>query len=57
MVVPLVVGLVLESYLEFRPWGVVVGAVLGLTLGLVHLIALLDRRDKSEPGQKRRDNP
>jgi F0F1-type ATP synthase assembly protein I len=57
MVVPVAAGLILESYVAVRPWGVVVGAVLGLTLGLVHLVTLLNRRDKGKPGNMRRDDP
>jgi F0F1-type ATP synthase assembly protein I len=56
MVVPVVAGLLLESSLGFRPWGVVVGAVLGFTMGLLHLVALLNRQDKNRPGTTRRDD-
>jgi F0F1-type ATP synthase assembly protein I len=53
MVVPVVVGLLVEGYFDWRPWGVVVGAVLGLTTGLVHLVALLDRWER-QGSRKRR---
>src|SRR5205823_14847216 len=57
MVVPVVVGLLLDHYLGWRPWGVVVGAVLGLVTGLTHLITMTDRRQDSDPGASRRDAP
>jgi F0F1-type ATP synthase assembly protein I len=57
MVFPVGIGLVLDHYLHWTPWGVVVGAVLGLLLGLVHLIALTNQRNKSGPGGPRQDRP
>jgi len=55
MVVPVVVGLLLEGYYDWRPWGVIVGAVLGLTTGFVHLIAILNRAEQKS--SQRRDKP
>jgi F0F1-type ATP synthase assembly protein I len=46
MVVPAGLGAVLDHYLEIRPWGVIVGAVLGFVVGLIHLIALVERQNK-----------
>jgi F0F1-type ATP synthase assembly protein I len=40
MVGPIVVGLVVDYYFNCSPWGVLVGAVLGLVGGLAHLIQL-----------------
>ena len=40
MVVPIVLGFALDSYLGWLPWATVVGAVLGLILGLAHLVQL-----------------
>jgi F0F1-type ATP synthase assembly protein I len=40
MVGPILLGVVLDYYLGWSPWGVLVGAVLGLTGGLFHLIQL-----------------
>ncbi len=46
MVVPIVVGLVLDSYLNWTPWGVIVGAAVGLVGGLWHLVVMLNRIDQ-----------
>ncbi len=40
MVVPIVLGFALDSYLGWLPWATVVGAVLGMILGLTHLVQL-----------------
>ncbi len=57
MVVPVVVGLWLEGYFEWRPWGVVVGAVLGLVVGFTHLVTLLNRWDRRGSDKQRRGEP
>lgn len=46
MVAPIVVGVLIDRYLASSPWGAAVGAVLGLTIGLVHLVKL---GNKEEP--------
>ena len=52
MVVPIVVGLWLDSAFGWSPWGVSVGAVLGLVGGLAHIVHLLKRFDEnSSPRQ------
>jgi hypothetical protein len=57
MVVPIVIGILLDNNLGWKPWGVVGGAVLGLVGGLAHLIHQANRLDKakdrkaSPPGQ------
>ena len=49
MVVPIVIGsYVFDHYLGWTPWGATVCAVLGLVLGLAHLLTLLNRREKSQ---------
>ncbi len=40
MVVPIVLGIVLDYGLGCAPWGVVIGAILGLVGGMFHLIVL-----------------
>jgi len=57
MVAPIVLGLVLDHYLGWSPWCVIVGAVLGLSGGLVHLVAVLNKedRDPSPPGPEQRE--
>ena len=58
MVVPVGIGVALDRYLHWHPWGTVVGAVLGLVGGLIHLVAILNRHEKNrtEPPE-RRDAP
>jgi F0F1-type ATP synthase assembly protein I len=54
MVVPIVVGLILDNKLGWAPWGVVVGAIVGLVGGLTHLVYLLkkfERTDSPEDAQ------
>jgi F0F1-type ATP synthase assembly protein I len=48
MVVPIVVGVWLDGHFGWSPWGVVVGAVLGLATGLIHLVALANRRERQQ---------
>ncbi|MBI1917907.1 MAG: AtpZ/AtpI family protein [Planctomycetes bacterium] len=48
MVAPIVLGLFLEARLGWAPWGVVVGAVLGLVGGLWHMVLLLNRFDTKD---------
>jgi len=48
MVVPVGIGAVLDHYLNWMPWATAVGAVLGLAGGLAHLVAILNKHDRSE---------
>ena len=52
MVVPIGLGFALDSYMDWLPWATVVGAVLGLILGLAHLVQLTKKdastTDKTE---------
>jgi F0F1-type ATP synthase assembly protein I len=58
MVVPVGVGIGLDRWLHCMPWGTVGGAVLGLVVGFVHLVALLNRYDRDGTGpSKKRDAP
>jgi len=52
MVVPIVLGLLADRWLGWSPWGVVAGAVLGFTGGMLHLIVFLKQNDDSST-QKR----
>lgn len=55
MVVPIAVGLWLDNRFGWTPWGVGVGAVLGLVGGLAHLLHMLKRFEEAD--SKRRDAP
>lgn len=45
MAVPPGAGALLDRWLGWSPWGVIVGAALGLTIGLVQLVRLTNRQD------------
>jgi F0F1-type ATP synthase assembly protein I len=58
MVVPVGVGIALDRYFHWTPWGTVVGAVLGLVVGFVHLVVMLNRHEQDGAGpSERRDAP
>lgn len=57
MVSPVVAGLILDYYLNWSPWGTIVGAIVGLVGGLAHLIAIVSREDDRNSSQRRRDAP
>jgi F0F1-type ATP synthase assembly protein I len=52
MVVPICIGLALDHYLDWSPWGVTVGAVLGLAVGLLHIVWLTNRADAPSRGDQ-----
>ncbi|MFM7149794.1 MAG: AtpZ/AtpI family protein [Gemmataceae bacterium] len=45
MVAPIGLGLILDHYLKWSPWGVISGSVLGLVGGIAHLIQLSSDRE------------
>jgi len=47
MVVPIVLGVILDRWLGTVPWLMVGGVLLGLFGGMAHLIALLQKMDPS----------
>jgi len=58
MVAPLVLGLLLDHYLGWTPWGVIGGAMLGLFGGVAHLVVIQGRSKGPGSGnQPRRDRP
>jgi len=57
MAAPAGIGIALDYYLGWRPWGVVGGAVFGLIGGLAHLIALANQQQDSGSSKPRRDVP
>jgi F0F1-type ATP synthase assembly protein I len=48
MAAPIGLGLVLDYYLHWSPWGVIGGAVFGLVAGVTHLITLANRQDAAD---------
>ena len=50
MAAPIIIGVTLDIYLGWRPWGVVVGAVVGFVGGLTHLIMMVNRHDSKNSG-------
>jgi F0F1-type ATP synthase assembly protein I len=55
MVVPIVVGLVLDHYLGWTPWALIVGAILGLVGGFAHLVHLLNKLDARDSSSSDRE--
>jgi F0F1-type ATP synthase assembly protein I len=53
MVVPIGIGVALDYYLDWSPWGAAGGAVFGLALGLTHVIVM----SRNEEARERRDPP
>ncbi len=58
MVTPIVVGLLLDRYLGWTPppWGLIVGAILGLFGGLVHLLLLVNKMDSQDSSPSDRES-
>ena len=56
MVVPIVVGLVVDHYLKWTPWATIAGAVLGLCGGLVHLVHMLGKMDAGDSSPSDRES-
>jgi F0F1-type ATP synthase assembly protein I len=49
MVSPIILGWVLDYYLNWSPWGVIVGAILGLVRGISHLLVMVNRQGPDDP--------
>jgi F0F1-type ATP synthase assembly protein I len=47
MVVPIGLGVALDSYFRWTPWGAVAGAVVGLVLGITHIVLMVNRHDRA----------
>jgi F0F1-type ATP synthase assembly protein I len=52
MVVPIGLGVALDFWWGSLPWLTVSGAVFGFTVGLVHLVRLMNQQDRDETGKK-----
>ena len=55
MAAPIGLGLLLDHYFGWSPWGIVGGAVFGLVAGVAHLAMLANRRNDSDSPRPRRD--
>lgn len=55
MVAPVGLGWLLDVWLGWQPWAIITGAVLGLIVGVTHLVMILDRNNK--PDASRKDPP
>jgi F0F1-type ATP synthase assembly protein I len=53
MAVPPGVGALLDNWRGWSPWGVVVGAALGLTVGLFQLVRLTNQQDTIDESDKK----
>jgi Uncharacterized protein conserved in bacteria len=47
MFVPIVIGVLLDNWLGTAPWILIVGVLLGLFGGLLHLIALVNKMERA----------
>lgn len=54
---PPLVGLLIDSQLGLSPWGVVVGAALGLGSGIVKLLSWSESLSRRAPHSKSRPSP
>ena len=57
MAAPIGVGVTLDLYFGWMPWGTIVGAVLGLVGGVAHLVAIASRQDRAGPPKPPRETP
>lgn len=48
MVVPIILGVILDRWLGTVPWLILIGVVLGLFGGLAHLVLLLRKMDRTD---------
>jgi F0F1-type ATP synthase assembly protein I len=53
MVAPIGIGVGLDHYLGWRPWGTIGGAVFGFVGGLTHLIVMVNQHDATQNKRKK----
>ena len=53
MVAPIGLGALLDYWMDWGPWSMIVGAILGLVVGMMHLISFVSRKPD---GDSKRDN-
>lgn len=54
MIAPAGIGLALDIWLDWSPWGLITGTILGFTGGLFHLVQMVNRHDAQEEQKKKR---
>ncbi len=52
MAAPLVVGAVLDYWIGWGPWGVVIGAIVGFVGGTIHLILMAQQIEREQSRKK-----
>ncbi len=52
MVVPIILGLVLDYQFGWMPWATVVGAILGLIGGISHLVVISSQSEKDQESRR-----
>jgi F0F1-type ATP synthase assembly protein I len=57
MVVPLIVGLVIDYYAGTTPWFAIAGLVLGFVGGITHLVVMGNKHDAAAGRDQRGSNP
>ncbi len=57
MVLPAVLGVYLDQWLDTVPWVTVVLAVAGFTAGLMHLLAILNKKEKERDESSDKKQP
>jgi F0F1-type ATP synthase assembly protein I len=55
MVVPLIVGLVVDQYADTMPWFTISGVVLGFVGGIVHIVALTNKQEAARRNQGKQE--
>ena len=53
MVLPAVFGHFIDGWLETTPWITIIAAALGFAAGLIHLIAIVNRKERDESSDKK----
>jgi F0F1-type ATP synthase assembly protein I len=48
MVVPMLVGIGLDYWLDWTPWATITGLILGFVGGLIHLVRMVQQHDAQE---------
>jgi F0F1-type ATP synthase assembly protein I len=53
---PIAIGVLLDHWLDWRPWCTVAGAGMGLVLGLVLLIRMANKENKDRTDKKKSES-